>query len=187
MNTLTPTQSFLRPPAPNYGLLHDAERNNSFTNIAGLGIEQAFSVPLLDGCDTQGIVFHDTQDLQAMQYHEQLEPQAIYQHPQESIRPPVIGSNPPAQNNSNTNPDCPPQRSSSQQRHRHRSSSATRKKSSAASRKRSPSANSNTHKNSHQHTPRQSQDNNTKYWQCEGTEIGLVPPHSAQNTISGHS
>ena len=155
-----PQQSMLRPSAPGgYGSLLDAERNNSFTNIAGLGLEQAFSGQALDsGYNPQLIAFHDPQQAQTMQYlNDQLEqhqqPNLMYSHPQESIRPPVIGSNPQftSQHSSSTTPiqDSQPQRSSSQQRQRHRSSSATKKKSS--SRKRSPSANSSTQRNSHQH------------------------------------
>ena len=195
---IVPQQSFLRPSAPGYSSLHEAERNNSFTNIAGLGLEQAFSGHTLDGgYDSQSLGFHDPQQLQTMQYinnqldQQQQQPRIMYPHPQESIRPPVIGSNPQtSQHNPTTSiADCPPQqRSSSQQRQRHRSSSATRKKSSSSSsRKRSPSASSSTQRNSHQHTSRQSQDNNNKYLHGEGKDVGLVQSRSIQNTISGHS
>ena len=192
-----PQQSFLRPAAPGvYGSLHDAERNNSFTNIAGLGLEQAFSGHAMDGgCNPQIIGFHEPQQAQTMQYlNDQLEhqqqPHLIYPHPQESIRPPVIGSNPQSTQHSSIAPipDSQPPRSSSQQRQRHRSSSATRKKSSSsATRKRSPSANSSTQRNSHQHNSRQSQDSNGKYIQGEAKDIGLVQSRSIQNSISGHS
>ena len=191
----TAQQSFLRPTVPEYGSLHDAERNNSFTNIAGLGLEQAFSGhPLDGGINSQPIGFHDPQQIQAMQYlndqlDQQQHTQSMYPYPQE-IRPPVIGSNPQSTQHNSTTPiaECQPQRSSSQQRQRHRSSSATRKKSSSASaRKRSPSASSSTQRNSHQHTSRQSQDNNSKYLQGESKDINLVQSRSIQNSISGHS
>ena len=190
-------QSFIRPSIPNYvAALHDAERNSSFTNIAGLGIEQAGSSSnpmLLEGCDTQAaIAFQDQQKLLAMQqyYEQQLEqPQhSMYQPSQESsVRPPVMGSNPPTHGNATPSfsDGQQTQRSSSQQRHRNRSSSATRKKS-AASRKRSPSANSKSQK-TQQHIPRQIQDNNGKYVHNDGMGIGQAQSHSIQNTVSGHS
>ena len=189
-------QPYLRPSVPNYGELHDAERNNSFTNIAGMGIEQSFPPHTIgEGYDTTGIAFHhDPQNLQATPtYHDQFllqqhhQPHELYEQPlqqQELARPPVIGSNLPTHQNisSNIPAEDTSQRSSSQQRNRHRSSSATRKKSSA-SRKRSPSANSNNQKS---HISRQLHDE-TMYSKSDSNEVNRMQSHNLANPISGHS
>ena len=175
---------FGRPPAgPHYNMLLDAERNNSFTNIAGMGIEQAFPATVLQECDPQGIILHDQQPAYEMHYpqHQQ---NPIYQLPEDAIRPQVFVSNTPTpQDKSNPHTDHQSQRSSSQQRNRHRSSSSNRKKS-AASRKRSPSANSKSQKSQQQqHMPRQ-QDNN-KWSNNEETNdnVDLLQPHNTPNTL----